>query len=322
MKAIVYEKYGSTDVLKLREVDNPVIEDHQVQVRIHAASLNYGNLLMVKGKPLVARLSYGLLKPRHVIPGGDIAGEVEAVGKAVKQFRAGDKVFGDLANFGWGGFAEYVSVSEHALSIKPSNLSYEEAAAIPTAGVTALQALRDKGNIQADQKVLIYGASGGVGSFAVQISKLFGAEVTGVCSTRNTGLLKKLGADHVIDYKKESFHSYKHKYDRILAVNGYQPLSRYLHALSPKGIFVHVGGSGGQMVQAMMLGPIISRFTTKKVKSHIQQQSQTDLIFLKDLAEAGKINLFIDKHYSLAEVPEAFHYYEQGHAQGKIVIKM
>ncbi|SHM78385.1 NAD(P)-dependent alcohol dehydrogenase [Gracilibacillus kekensis] len=322
MKAIVYKKYGTADVLNLREVDKPITGDHLVLVRIHAASLNYGNLLMIKGKPLVARLSYGLLKPKHVIPGGDIAGEVEAVGKDVTQFRAGDKVFGDLANFGWGGFAEYVSVSEHALSIKPGNLSYEEAAAIPTAAVTALQALRDKGNIQAGQKVLIYGASGGVGSFAVQIAKSFGAEVTGVCSTRNTDMLRKLGADHVMDYTKESFHSNKQKYDLILAVNGYQPLFRYLHALSRKGTFVHVGGSGVQMIQAMMLGPIISRIATKKVKSHVQQQSQSDLIFLKDLAEAGEIDLFIDKHFTLAEVPEAFHHYEQGHAQGKIVIKI
>ena len=256
MKAIVSNKYGSPDVLELKEVEKPIPKDNQVLIKVHAASLNYGNLVLLKGKPFLARFAFGLLKPKYSIPGGDIAGRVEAVGKDVKQFQPGDDVFGDLSGCGWSGFAEYVSVPENALALKPVNMSFEEAAAVPMAGITALQGLRDKGKIQSGQKVLINGASGGVGTFAVQIAKSFGAEVTGVCSTRNLDILRSIGADHVIDYTKEDFTQKKQSYDLILGVNGYQPISAYKRALSPNGIFVHVGGSGAQLFQAMVLGTL------------------------------------------------------------------
>ena len=320
MKAIVCHKYGPPDVLKLTDVEKPIPEDNQVLVKIHAASVNYGNLVLLRGKPFLARFAFGLLKPKYPIPGGDIAGQVEAVGKDVKQFQPGDEVFGDLSGCGWGGFAEYVSVPEHALALKPANLSFEEAAAVPMAGVTALQGLRDKGKIQSGQKVLIHGASGGVGTFAVQIAKSFGAEVTGVCSTRNVDILRSIGADHAIDYTKEDFTQQKQSYDLILAVNGYQPISAYKRALNPNGIFVHVGGSGAQLFQAMVLGPWISMTGSKKMGSMLQRANQKDLMYMKELLEAGKVKPVIDRCYKLSEIPEALRYFEEGHAQGKVVI--
>ncbi|USK68476.1 NAD(P)-dependent alcohol dehydrogenase [Peribacillus asahii] len=320
MKAIVQNKYGPPDILELKEVEKPIPKDNQVLVKVHAASINYGNLVLLKGEPFLARLAFGLLKPKYSIPGGDIAGRVEAVGTNVKQFQPGDEVFGDLSGCGWGGFAEYVSVPENALVPKPSNMSFEEAAAVPMAAVTALQSLRDKGKIQAGQKVLIYGASGGVGTFAVQIAKSFGAEVTGVCSTRNVNIVRSIGADHVIDYMKEDFTKKAECYDLILAANGYQPISVYKRALSPKGIFVHVGGSGAQMFQVMVLGPWISMIGRKKMRGFLQRPNQKDLIFMKELLEAGKVKPVIDRGYKLSEVPEAFKYFEEGHAQGKVVI--
>jgi len=229
-------------------------------------------------------------------------------------------VFGDLSSSGWGAFAEYVAVPEIALALKPDNLSFEEAAAAPMAGVTALQGLRDKGKIQQGQKVLINGASGGVGTFAVQIAKALGAEVTGVCSTRNVDILQSLGADHVIDYTKEKFTENKDTYDLILGVNGHQPLTDYKRALKPKGIFVHVGGSGSQMFQAMTVGAWISKTSSKKMGTFLQRANQEDLVCLKELMESGKVKPVIDRQYRLSEVPEAFGYFEQGHAQGKVVI--
>ena len=320
MKAIVSNKYGPPDVLELKEVEKPIPKDNQVLVKVHAASVNYGNLVLLKGEPFLARFAFGLLKPKYSIPGGDIAGRVEAVGKDVKQFQPGDEVFGDLSGCGWGGFAEYVSVPENALALKPANMSFEEAAAVPMAAVTALQGLRDKGKIQSGQKVLINGASGGVGTFAVQIAKSFGAEVTGVCSTRNVDILRSIGADHVIDYTKEDFTQKKQSYDLILAVNGYQPISVYKRALSPNGIFVHVGGSGAQLFQAMVLGPWISMTGSKKMGSMLQRANQKDLMYIKELLEAGKVKPVIDRCYKLSEVPEAFRYFAEGHAQGKVVI--
>jgi len=215
-------------------------------VRIHAASLNYGNLVLLKGEPFLARFAFGLLKPKYTIPGGDIAGRVEAVGKDVKQFQPGQDVFGDLSCCGWGGFAEYVAVPESALALKPEKITYEEAAAVPMAAVTALQGLRDKGKIQAGQKVLINGASGGVGTFAVQLANFFGADVTGVCSTRNLEILQSIGADHVIDYTKMNFTETGKKYDLILAVNGNYPITAYKRSLNDNGTFIHVGGSSTQ----------------------------------------------------------------------------
>ena len=322
MKAIVYNKYGPPDVLELKEVEKPIPEDNQILVKIHAASVNYGNLVLLRGKPLLARLAFGILRPKYTIPGGDIAGRVEAVGMNVKQFKPGDEVFGDLSGCGWGGFAEYVSVPEHALALKPANISFEEAAAVPMAAVTALQGLRDKGKIHSGQKVLINGASGGVGTFAVQIAKSFGAEVTGVCSTRNVNILRSIGADFCLDYTKEYFTKKTQRYDLILAVNGYQPISDYKRALSPNGIYVMVGGSGAQLTEAIVLGPLISMTGSKKMGSILQRQNQSDLVFMKELIEAGKVKPVIDRSFKLSEVPEAFRYFEKGHAQGKVVITM
>ncbi|UZJ78651.1 NAD(P)-dependent alcohol dehydrogenase [Fictibacillus sp. KU28468] len=322
MKAIVYHKYGPPDVLELTEVEKPIPEDNQVLVKIHAASVNYGNLVLLKGEPFLARFAFGLLKPKYSIPGGDIAGRVEAVGKDVKQFQPGDEVFGDLSRCGWGGFAEYVSVPENALALKPANLSFEEAAAVPMAAVTALQALRDKGKIQPGQKVLINGTSGGVGTFAVQIAKSFGAEVTAVCSTRNLTIVRSIGADHAIDYTKEDFTRRAESYDLILAANGYQPISAYKRLLSPNGNYVMVGGSGAQMFQAMAFGPWISMAGSKKMGTILQRQNQKDLVFMKELLESGKVKPVIDRSYKLSEVPEAFRYFAEGHSQGKVVITM
>ncbi|MED2974537.1 NAD(P)-dependent alcohol dehydrogenase [Fictibacillus sp. B-59209] len=322
MKAIVYHKYGPPDVLELTEVEKPIPEDNQVLVKIHAASVNYGNLVLLKGEPLLARFAFGLLKPKYSIPGGDIAGRVEAVGKDVKQFQPGDEVFGDLSRCGWGGFAEYVSVPENTLALKPANLSFEEAAAVPMAAVTALQALRDKGKIQPGQKILINGASGGVGTFAVQIAKSFGAEVTAVCSTRNLTIVRSIGADHAIDYTKEDFTRKAESYDLILAANGYQPISAYKRLLSPNGNYVMVGGSGAQMFQAMAFGPWISMAGSKKMGNILQRQNQKDLVFMKELLESGKVKPVIDRSYKLSEVPEAFRYFAEGHSQGKVVITM
>ncbi len=320
IKAIVCSKYGTPDVLQFTEVEKPVPKDNEVLVNIRAASVNYGNLVLLKGEPFLARFAFGLLKPKHPIPGGDIAGRVEAVGREVKQFGPGDEVFGDLSGCGWGGFAEYAAVPERALALKPARLSFEEAAAVPMAGVTALQGLRNKGNIQTGQKVLIHGASGGVGTFAVQIAKAFGAEVTGVCSTRNVDTLRSLGADDVIDYTKEDFKKKTQQYDLILAVNGYQPLSAYKRALRPGGIFVHVGGSGAQLTETMVRGPWISLTGNRKMSSMLQRQSQSDLVFIKELLEAGSVKPVMDRSYTLSEVPEAFRYFAEGHAQGKVVI--
>lgn len=322
MKAIVYDKYGPPDVLELKEIEKPIPEDNQVLVKVHASSVNYGNLVLLKGEPFLARLFFGPIKPKYSIPGGDIAGRVEAVGRNVKQFQPGDEVFGDLSGCGWGGFAEYVSVPENVLAPKPSHLSFEEAAAVPMAAVTALQSLRNKGRVKSEQKVLIYGASGGVGTFAVQIAKAFGAEVTGVCSTRNVEIIRSIGADHAIDYTKEDFSKKADVYDLIIGANGYQPISVYKRALSPNGIFVHVGGSGSQMFQAMVLGPWISMTGKKKIGSFLQRPNQKDLFFIRELLETGKIKPIIDRQYQFSEIQEAFRYFEKGHAQGKVVITM
>lgn len=322
MRAIITTKYGSPDVIDLREVKNPIPNDDQVLVKIYAASLNYGNLVLLKGKPFLARFAFGLSKPKYIIPGGDISGRIESVGKNVKHFKPGDEVFGDLSGCGWGGFAEYVTVSEHSLVLKPSNISFAEAAAVPMAATTALQSLRDKGKIKSGQKVLINGASGGVGTFAVQIAKSFGAEVTGICSTRNLDIVKSIGADNVIDYTTEDFTKNTENYDLILAVNGYHPISAYKRSLSPNGNYVMVGGSGVQLTQAMILGPLLSMTGSKKLGSFLQRPNQNDLIFIKDLLEVGKIKPVIDRYYKLSEVPNAFRYFEEGHTQGKIVITM
>lgn len=322
MKAIISNKYGSPDNLEFKEVKNPIPDENQVLIKIYAASLNYGNLVLLKGEPFLTRFAFGLFKPKYIIPGGDISGKVESVGKNVKHFKPGDEVFGDLSGCGWGGFAEYATVPENSLVMKPSNISYEEAAAVPMAATTALQSLRDKGKIKSGQKVLINGASGGVGTFAVQIAKSFGAEVTAVCSTRNLDIIKSIGADNVIDYTKENFTKNNELYDIILAVNGYQPISAYKDSLSQNGKYVMVGGSGAQLTQAMILGPLLSMIGSKKLGSFLQRPNQTDLIFIRDLIEAGQLKPVIDRYYKMSEVPNAFRYFEEGHTQGKIVITM
>jgi NADPH:quinone reductase-like Zn-dependent oxidoreductase len=273
MKAIVYTKYGPPDVLHLEEVKKPALNEDQVLVKVYAASINAEDWHMLTADPFTMRLmGVGLFKPKNTILGADIAGCVEAVGRNVKQFRPGDAVFGDIFGLGSGSFAEYVSVPENALALKPSNVSFEEAAAVPTAAITALQGLRDQGHIQPGQKVLINGASGGVGTFAVQIAKTFGAEVTAVCSTRNLKIARSIGADHVIDYTKEDFTQNGRMYDLILAVNGYHPLSAYKRALTPQGIYVFTGGLPAQIFQSLLLGPLISNSDGRKMTSVIKKQ--------------------------------------------------
>jgi NADPH:quinone reductase-like Zn-dependent oxidoreductase len=320
MKAIVCNKYGSPDVLELKEIKKPLPLENQVLVKVHTASLNYGNLVLLKGKPFLARFAFGLMRPKYSIPGGDIAGKIEALGKNVTQFQVGDEVFGDLSSCGWGGFAEYVTVPEYALALKPANISFEEAAATPMAGVTALQGLRDKGKIKSGQKVLIYGASGGVGTFAVQIAKSFGAEVTGVCSTRNLEILRSIGADHIIDYTKEDFTKNEASYDLILGVNGFHSISAYKRALKPNGNFVIVGGSESQLYKTLVLVPFSSMTGSKKGSNLLQRANQKDLNYIKELLETGKVRPVIDKRYKLSEVTEAFKYFQEGHAQGKVVL--
>ena len=321
MKAIWQTKYGPPDVLQFKEVEKPTPKEDEVLVKVHAASANaYDWHLLSADIFLVRLMGGGLLKPKNTILGADIAGRVEAVGRIVKQFRAGDEVFGDIFACGNGGFAEYVSVPESALALKPVNLSFEEAAAVPMAAVTALQGLRDQGQIQPGQKVLINGASGGVGTFAVQIAKLFGAEVTAVCSPRNLDQARSIGADHIIDYTKENFTQNGQQYDLIFAANGYHPLSAYKRALTPKGIYVMAGGSKAQIFQAMLLASWMSKTGGKKMGGVSAKIDQKDLVIIKELLEAGKVVPVIDRRYLLSEAAEALRYLGEGHARGKVVI--
>lgn len=321
MKAIVYTKYGSPDVLQLKDVAKPAPTENEVLVKVHAASVNAADWHLLTADIFLVRLmGMGLFKPKKTILGADIAGRVEAVGRNVKQFQPGDEVFGDISMHGNGSFAEYATAPESALALKPANLSFEEAAAVPLAATTALQGLRDQGQIQPGQKVLINGASGGVGMFAVQIAKSFGAEVTAVCSTRNLDQARSLGADQVIDYNKEDFTKNGQKYDLILAANGYHPLAAYKRALTSKGIYVMAGGFPAQLFQAMLLGPWMSESGGKKLGGVSAKANQKDLVLLKGLLEAGKVVPVIDKRYSLSEVPAALRYLGAGHARGKIVI--
>ena len=319
MKAIVCTKYGPPDVLELKEVAKPIPKDDEVLVKVHAASMTFSNLFLVSGKPFLIRLMFGLLKPKLRIPGSDIAGRVEAVGRNGKRFRPGDEVFGDLSRCGRGGFAEYVSVPENELGLKPANISFAETAAVPEAALVALQGLRDKGRIQKGQKVLIVGASGGIGTFAVQIAKSFGAEVTGVCGARNLDMVRSIGADHVIDYAKEDFTKNGQRYDLILATKGYRSIFDYQRALSPRGIYVMTGGSWAQIFQALLIGPWISMAGSKKLGS-LTVKPNRDLVLIKELIEAGKVKPVIDRCYPLSETAEAFRYYGAGHTRGKVVI--
>ena len=318
MKAIVYTEYGPPEVLQLQEVDKPSPRDDEVLVEVRATSINYFDWHILQGDLFLLRLTTGgLRKPRQKILGDDIAGRVEAAGSKVKQFRPGDEVFG-ICNSG--AFAEYRCVAEDKLVLKPASISFEEAATVPMAAIPALQGLRDKGGIQPGQRVLIHGASGGVGTFAVQIAKSFGAEVTGVCSTKKSDMVRSIGADHVIDYSQEDFATCGQRYDRILAVGGSRSVFDYARALSPEGVYVCVGGSFSQYFQALLLGPLIALRGSKRVGSGLGIPNQGDLSFLAELLETGKVVPVMDRSYPLHEAAEALRYYGEGHTRGKIVI--
>lgn len=319
MKAITYYQYGSPDVLKFEEVEKPAPREGEVLIKVFVAGMNAADWHFMRATPFPIRFVSGMTKPKLHILGADVAGRVEAVGKNAKQFKVGDEVFGDLSGCGFGGFAEYVSAREEALVLKPANLSFEQAAAVPLSAVTALQGLRDKGNIQSGQKVLINGASGGVGTYAVQLAKYFGAEVTAVCSTGKVDMVRSIGADNVIDYTQEDFTKDGKHYDLILAANGNRNIRDYKRALRPGGTYVMTGGGNSQLFQAMAIGPFIR---SHKMVNLLARPSQLDLSFLKGVIEAGKLKPVIDKRYPLRELPEAMRYLEAGHASGKIVIDM
>ena len=324
MKAIICTKYGSPDVLQLQDMAKSAPKDDEVLIKIHAASVNARDWRYMRAKPFFIRLMPGgFLQPKNKILGADLAGRVEAIGNNVKQFKPGDEVFGYLPSAtGRGTFTEYGCAKENMITLKPANITFEQAAAVPVAAMTALQGLRDKGNIQPGQKVLINGASGGVGTFAVQIAKTFGAEVTAVCSTRNLEMVRSLGADHVIDYKVEDFTQNGQQYDLILAVNGYHPLSDYLRALKPEGSYVVAGGSMLQLIQVAGNKKKNSNIGGQKIVVASLVQSQKDLNFIKELLESGKIMPVIDGCYPLSKTPEAFWYFEKVHPKGKVVITM
>lgn len=321
MKAIVCTKYGSPDVLKLQEIEKPDLADDGVLVRVRAASINPADWYAVTGTPYVARTEVGLLKPKSNRLGVDFAGTVEAVGRDVTQFRSGDEVFGGRS----GAFAEYVCV-RNAVAPKPANVTFEEAAAVPVAALTALQGLRDKGQIQSGQKVLINGASGGVGTFAVQIAKAFGAEVTGVCSTRNVDLVRSIGADHVIDYTREDFTRSDRRYDLMLDVAGSRSWSECRRVLNPQATLVIVGAPKGNR----LIGPLghivkvrlAALRSSQKVVFFIAKFNKPDMVVLGELLEAGKVTPVIDRRYELSNIADAFRYMGEGHARGKVVITL
>lgn len=321
MKMIVFEKYGSPDVLELKEVEKPTPKDDEVLVKVHAAAANPLDWHRMRGAPFLVRLSDGFFKPKNSLLGADIAGQVEAVGRNVTQFKPGDAVFGDVFA---GGFAEYVCAPEKALVLKPPNLSFEEATAVPVAAFTALQGLRDTGHIQQGQKVLINGASGGVGTFAVQIAKSFGAEVTGVCSTRNLDMVRSLGADHVIDYTREDFTKNGQRYDLIYDAVGNRSVSDYKRALNAQGICVVAGFTTlSHLFQVIILGAWVSKTGSQKIGlMGVAKSINTDLAFIKGLLEAGKVVPVIDRCYPFNETAAAIRYLEEGHARGKVIITM
>jgi NADPH:quinone reductase-like Zn-dependent oxidoreductase len=319
IKAIVQDRYGSPDVLRLKDIDKPVPEDNEVLVRVRAAAVNIGNWHVLRGIPYAMRPAVGLFKPKHEIPGLDLAGQVEAVGGSVKQFQPGDEVFG------WcnGAFAEYACAEENNLLAKPSNLTLEQAAAVGDSAFTALDAVRDQGMVQPGQRVVINGASGGVGTFAVQIAKSFGADVTGVCSTKNVEMVRSIGANRVIDYTKEDFAQADQRYDVMLDLVGNRSLSDCMGTLSRQGTYVLVGVSDmdrwfglARQIKALSLSP----FVRQRVRVFLVRHNRADLAVLKELVEAGKVTPVIDRRYPLRDVPEALRYQGEGHSRGKIVI--
>jgi NADPH:quinone reductase-like Zn-dependent oxidoreductase len=317
MKAIVQEAYGSPDVLRLKEIGKPAVKKNEVLVRVHAAALHAGDVYVMRGKPVAARTTVGLFKPkRNYIPGFDVAGEVKTVGTDVTKLQPGDEVFGTSS----GACVEYVCAAENMFIQKPANLTFEQAAALPTSGVTALRALRDVGKVGSGQKILINGASGGVGTFAVQIGKSLGAEITGVCSTRNVDMVRSIGADHVIDYTREDFTRGGQRYDLILDNVASRSFTEYRRALTPRGALLPNSGHGGMryIIDAM----VRSIFVRQKVKLFVAIPKHEDLADLKELVESGKVTPVIDRTYTLSEVPEAMRYLGEGHARGKVVITL
>jgi NADPH:quinone reductase-like Zn-dependent oxidoreductase len=314
MKAIVQTGYGSPDVLELREMDKPVVKDDKVLVRVHAAAVNAGDYFSMSGSPWLVRMMVGFPKPKNYIPGWDLAGHVEEVGGKVKRFQPGDEVFGSCNHT----FAEYASADEDKFAMKPANLTLEQAAAVPTAALTALKGLRDAGKVKPGQKVLINGASGGVGTFAVQIAKSFGVEVTGVCSTRNVDMVRSIGADHVIDYTQEDFTQSGQRYDLILDNVASRTFSDLRRSLTPQGKIIPNSGHRGMgyVVKAYLL----SAFMHRQGRMFMATPNNEDLVILKELIESGKVTPVIDGTYPLSDPPEAFRYLEEEHARGKVVI--
>jgi NADPH:quinone reductase-like Zn-dependent oxidoreductase len=314
MKAIVQNGYGPPDVFELKEIDKPAVKDNDVLVRVHATAINAGDYFSMRGCPWLVRASVGFPKPKNHIVGWDAAGRIEAVGKKVKQFQQGDEVFGSCSH----AFAEYVSADADQFALKPANLTFEQAAAVPTAALTALQALRDKGKLRPGQKVLINGASGGVGTFAVQIAKSFGAEVTGVCSTKNMEMVRSIGADHVSDYTKEDFTQSRERYDLLLDNVANRTFRDLRRALTPQGMIIPNSGHGG--MGYVFKAYILSMFGRRQGRPFLVSVNNKDLVILKELIESGKLTPVIDRTYTLSETPEAFRHLEQDHARGKVVI--
>jgi NADPH:quinone reductase-like Zn-dependent oxidoreductase len=324
MQAVVQDTYGAADVLELREIDKPVVGDDELLVRVHAAGVDPGVWHLMTGRPYLVRvMGYGLRTPKVRVRGRDVAGRVEAVGTNVTRFHPGEEVFG----IGDGSFAEYVRARADKLAPKPANLSFEQAAAVPISGLTALQGLRDTGGVQPGQQVLIIGAAGGVGSFAVQLAKAFGAKVTGVCSTTKLDLVRSIGAEEVIDYTREDFADGSRHWDLIVDTAGRRSLSQLRRALAPEGTLVIVGGEGGGrwlggFDRQILRAPAVSAFSRQRLRPLVSKERSQDLLVLKELIEAGKVTPVIDRTYPLAEAPEAIRYLEKGHAQGKIVIRV
>jgi NADPH:quinone reductase-like Zn-dependent oxidoreductase len=322
MKAAIYTSYGPPDVVRIREVEKPVPKADEVLIKVRAASVNPLDWRLMKGEPSILRLFFGLRKPRFGRPGVDVAGEVEAVGRNVTQFKPGDAVFGDCR----GAFAEYVCTAESKLAMKPDNVAFEQAASVDVAGLTALQGLRNHGKIRPGSKVLINGAAGGVGTFAVQIAKSFGADVTGVCSTRNIDMVRSIGADEVIDYTQNDFTTSNQRYDLILDCVGNHSFSACRRILNPDGRFVLVGAPHDLSVIGLLAVPIkallLSVFVSQKAVMFIAKSNQDDLALLGELIATAKLEPVIDRRYTLSEVPEALRYLEEGHARGKVLITL
>ena len=319
MKAIVYTKYGGPGVLQIKEVEKPFPKDDEVLIKVHAVSINDWDLGLLHGD-FINRILNGIRKPKRTILGSDIAGRIEAIGKNISKFKIGDEVYGDLSGR-WGGFAEYVCAPEKALALKPAAMSFEEAASIPQAAMLAVQGLIDKGKIHAGQKLLINGAGGGVGTFGIQIAKLYGIEITGVDSTVKLDMLRSMGFDHVIDYTKEDFTKNGQRYDLILDARTNRSMFEYVRALSRGGIYVTVGGSISRLLQALLLGPWISMINKKHIRI-VSLKTNKDLIFMNELFEAGKIKPVIDGPYKLDEFHEAFRIFDKAEHKGKVVITM